>query len=234
MHKFWNFTNPEDEASNGKLYLYGTIAEDSWFDDDVTPALFYDELNKMTGPIDVYINSPGGDCFAASQIYTMLSEYPHEVTVKIDGVAASAASVIAMAGNEVLMARTAMMMIHNPATLAWGDHKDMEQTIKMLNEVKESIINAYEKKTGLSRQKLSQYMDDETWMNSEKAVELGFADGLIGEEASGNGYIFSSSNVEKNIINKVMDKAQKNKKEEPSGRSINLLKARLEAYKKMI
>lgn len=127
----------------------------------------------------MWINSPGGDCVAAAQIYNMLTAYNGKVTVKIDGIAASAASVIAMAGDTVLVSPVSMLMIHNPATIAWGDHADMQKAIDMLSEVKESIINAYVLKTGLSRARLSHLMDAETWMDANKAVELGFADGII-------------------------------------------------------
>ena len=161
------------------LELNGTIAEESWFDDDVTPQLFKDELNSGTGDITVWINSPGGDCVAAAQIYNMLSNYKGKVTVKIDGIAASAASVIAMAGDTVLVSPVSMLMIHNPATIAWGDHAQMQKAIDMLSEVKGSIINAYVLKTGLSRPKLSHLMDAETWMDANKAVELGFADEIM-------------------------------------------------------
>ena len=161
------------------LELNGTIAEESWFDDDVTPQLFKDELNAGSGDITVWINSPGGDCVAAAQIYNMLSDYKGKVTVKIDGIAASAASVIAMAGDTVLVSPVSMLMIHNPATIAWGDHAEMQKAIDMLAEVKESIINAYVLKTGLSRPKLSHLMDAETWMDANKAVELGFADEIM-------------------------------------------------------
>ena len=133
-----------------------------------------------SGNITVWINSPGGDCVAAAQIYNMLMDYPHDVTVKIDGIAASAASVIAMAGTEVLISPVGMMMVHNPATVAWGDSAEMQKAIEMLSSVKDSIINAYEIKTGLSRAKLSHLMDAETWMDAHKAVELGFADGILG------------------------------------------------------
>ena len=97
-----------------------------------------------SGDITVWINSPGGDCVAAAQIYNMLMDYPGNVTVKIDGIAASAASVIAMAGTRVLVSPVSMMMIHNPATVAFGDIAEMEKAISMLSEVKESIIIAYE------------------------------------------------------------------------------------------
>ena len=159
--------------------MNGVIAEESWFDDDVTPALFKDELNAGTGDVTLWINSPGGDCVAAAQIFNMLSEYPGKVTVKIDGLAASAASVIAMAGDEVWMSPVSMMMIHNPATVAWGDHAEMKKAMELLDAVKESIINAYVRKTGQSRAKLSHLMDAETWMDANKAVELGFADDIL-------------------------------------------------------
>lgn len=175
--RFWNWVRNSDESRT--LYLNGTIAEESWFDDDVTPAMFKAELLAGEGDITVWINSPGGDCVAASQIYSMLMDYKGAVTVKIDGIAASAASVIAMAGTRVLMAPTALMMVHNPLTVAVGDTEEMQKAIAMLDEVKESIINAYEIKTGLSRAKLSHLMDAETWLSAHKAVELGFADDLL-------------------------------------------------------
>lgn len=178
--KFWNWVKNEGGPSTERtLFLSGEISDETWYGDEVTPKLFKDELNAGEGDITVWLNSPGGDVFAAAQIYNMLRDYKGNVTIKIDGLAASAASVIAMAGNAVLVSPVAMMMIHNPATLAVGNAKDMERAIAMLNEVKESILNAYEGKTGLSRVKLSHMMDDETWFNAKKAVELGFADRIL-------------------------------------------------------
>jgi ATP-dependent Clp protease protease subunit len=165
------------------LFLNCTIAEESWFDDDVTPQLFKEELNSGSGDITVWINSPGGDCVAAAQIYNMLMDYKGNVTVKIDGIAASAASVIAMAGTKVYVSPVSMMMIHNPATIAMGDTAEMQKAIAMLDEVKESIINAYEIKTGMSRAKLSHLMDAETWMDARSAVEMGFADEILTRQA---------------------------------------------------
>lgn len=183
MNKFWKWTTnkaPDPEVAETRtLFLNGTIAEESWFDDDVTPALFKSELNGGAGDITVWINSPGGDCFAAAQIYNMLRDYAGRVTVKIDGLAASAASVIAMAGDEVLVSPVSMLMIHNPATIAMGDAGDMQKAIEMLDSVKNSIINAYVTKTGLSRGKLSKLMDEETWMDATQAVDLHFADRVM-------------------------------------------------------
>jgi ATP-dependent Clp protease protease subunit len=185
--KFWRWVrnklpdpeNPEETTEERTLFLDGTIAEESWFDDDVTPALFKSDLSEGTGDITVWINSPGGDCFAAAQIYNMLRDYPGKVTIKIDGLAASAASVIAMAGDTVLVSPVSMIMIHNPSTVAMGNSAEMQKAIEMLDEVKNSIINAYQVKSGLSRNKLSKLMDEETWMDAGKAVELHFADGII-------------------------------------------------------
>ena len=177
MRHFWNWVRNEDDTRT--LFLEGVIAEESWFSDDVTPAMFKEELFSGDGPIILHINSPGGDCIAASQIYTMLMDYPHDVTVQIDGMAASAASVIAMAGTKVCMSPTSMMMIHNPFTVAMGDSEEMRKAIQLLDEVKESIINAYQIKTGLSRDELSKLMDGETWMNALKAKDLGFCDEVL-------------------------------------------------------
>lgn len=235
--KFWAWKNQAETDENAPaervLELYGTIAEQSWFDDDITPAMFRDELFAGDGPITVWINSPGGDCIAASQIYTMLMDYKGSVTVKIDGIAASAASVIAMAGTTVLMAPTALLMIHNPATIAAGDHNDMQKAIEMLDEVKESIINAYELKTGQSRAKLSHLMEAETWMNAAKAVELGFADGILEDEkkvAPTNGYTYSKKAVENALLNKIADTMPA----KPTGRSVDELKERLTHIKNYI
>ncbi|AGU73010.1 edopeptidase clp [Streptococcus constellatus subsp. pharyngis C1050] len=214
MKKFWKWKNQvmknqnEEEVIERILFLNGTIAEESWFDDDVTPQIFKDELNKGNGNITVWINSPGGDCVAAAQIYNMLIDYKGDVTVKIDGIAASAASVIAMAGTKVLMSPVSMLMIHNPMTIAFGNKGEMEKAIDMLDEVKESIINAYEIKTGLSRAKLSHLMDSETWMDANKAVELGFADDILKRSEANDMEIprISMMYQEAQVVNSLMDK----------------------------
>lgn len=245
MKKFWRWTNHRirnqdsgEEVVERVLELYGTIAEESWFDDDITPQEFRDELFSGTGPVTIWINSPGGDCIAASQIYTMLMDYKGDITVKIDGIAASAASVIAMAGTKVLMAPTAMMMIHNPATIAFGDHVDMAKPIEMLDEVKESIINAYEIKTSLPRKQLSKMMDETTWMNAKKAEELGFIDGIMEDEklfTNVSGYEFSANSVEMALVNKISARvkpAELVTETVTEGRNVDDLKASL--YKKLL
>lgn len=178
--RFWNWQDdPNPESGVRVLHINGPIAEDSWFDDDITPALFATELGGGSGDVKIWLNSPGGDVVAAAQIYNMLMEYPGHVIVNIDGIAASAASVIAMAAGTVAMSPVSMMMIHNPATFAIGDHEELGRAIDMLASVKESIINAYQLRTGLSRTKLSKLMDAETWMDARAAIDMGFADELI-------------------------------------------------------
>ena len=234
--KFWAWKN---EAEGERvLELYGTIAESTWLDDDITPKMFKDELFAGEGPVTIWLNSPGGDCIAASQIYSMLMDYHGDVTIKIDGIAASAASVIAMAGTKVLMAPTALMMIHNPITLAYGNQYDMEKAIEMLDEVKESIINAYEIKTGMSRSKLSHLMDSETWMNAGKAIELGFADDMLTDEkrvAAEAAFSFSGKQAEMSLLNKLEAKfktpAVPEKEDVPEGTNITELEKRLELLK---
>ena len=209
MKKFWDWVKNEDGRT---LYFDGYIAQDSWFDDDITPKKFKGELTSLSGDIAVWLNSPGGDVFAASQIYTMLKEYEGKVTVKIDGIAASAASVIAMAGDEIVMSPVAMMMIHNPATVVFGEAADLASGIKMLSEVKESIINAYEQRTGLPRSKISSMMDAETWFSAQKAVELGFADKILYApeiQDAAEGFIFDRLTVTNAFLRKLPREQEK-------------------------
>lgn len=179
MNKFWNWIR--DDTGERMLRLEGPIDKDNIWQDSVTPKLFREELYADKGDITVWINSPGGDCFCAAEIYTMIKDYPGKVTVKIDAIAASAASVVAMAGDKVLMSPVAMLMIHDPFTVAMGNAKDMEKAIETLNEVKESIINAYTAKTGLRHNKVAELMESETWMNAKKALDLGFCDEILFE-----------------------------------------------------
>ena len=180
MQKFWNWIH--DDSGGRVLRLEGPIDSESFWGDEITPQSFRDELYAEEGDITLWLNSPGGNVFAAAEIYTMIRDYPHKVTVKIASIAASAASVIAMAGNTVQMSPTALLFVHDPSTIAMGNAKDMEKAIATLNEIKESIINAYAAKTGLSRNRISKLMSDETWINAKKAVELGFADEILFDE----------------------------------------------------
>ncbi len=179
VKKFWNWIH--DDAGKRILRLEGPIDSDDFWGDSITPQAFRDELYAEESDVTVWINSPGGDVFCAAEIYTMLRDYPGKVTVRIASIAASAASVVAMAGNPVQISPTGMLMLHDPSTIAMGNARDMEKAITTLNEVKESIINAYAAKSGLSRSRISKLMSDETWLNAKKAVELGFADEILFE-----------------------------------------------------
>lgn len=175
IKKFWNIAN------GNEIILDGYISETSWYGDetDITPKAFKKDLESLNGDITVSINSPGGDVFAASSIYSMIKEYKGKVTVKITGIAASAASVVAMAGDKVLINPTGYMMIHNPSMVAIGEKTDMEIAAKALDEIKEGIINAYVQKTGKERDEISKMMDSETWMSAQTAIEMRFADGVL-------------------------------------------------------
>lgn len=186
--KFWNVVKNE-ETGAVEIRIEGPIQMEeslwAWLfgEEEQTAKGIREEIRKMDGQdITVWINSNGGECIAASVIYTALREHKGKVTVKIDGSAISAASVIAMAGDEILMSPTSVMMIHNPLTCAEGEVKDMEKAIEVLTEVKETIINAYAAKTGKPREEISRLMDDETWMGAKKAVDLGFADGILWDQ----------------------------------------------------
>jgi len=227
--RFWDWARDSDERV---LYFDGEISEETWWGDEITPRLFRDELFSGEGDITVWLNSPGGDCVAASQIYAMLMDYKSNVTVKIDGIAASAASVIAMAGASVLMAPTALMMIHNPLTIAIGDSEEMQKAIEMLAEVKESIINAYQIKSSQGRAKISHWMDAETWMNANKAIELGFADGILRDEkrqmpVGEATFAFSRRAVTNSLLNKVRPKEKSKQPETPQGVAATTLEQRL-------
>lgn len=241
MNKFWNWktTNKVDETTGEtiterELRIEGIIASESWFDDDVTPKMFRDELNSGNGNITVWINSYGGDVFAGSQIYTMLKEYKGNVAVKIDGIAASAASVIAMGGDTVSMSPTACMMIHDPSSSFFFAVMNIEATkelLRQLNSIKDSIVHAYELKTNLTHDKISKLMTDETMMSASQAVELGFADEILYSDKQtenvSDGVIFSNMKFtnclvqsDNRLIEKINNKIKNDKAEEIKSRRV--------------
>lgn len=187
MREFWNVAKNE-ETGQAELRIDGPITMEQGFWDwlfdkpDRSATALEKAIKSFNGKdLTVWINSNGGECFAASVIYTALKNYKGKVTVKIDGTAISAASVIAMAGDEVLMSPTSVMMIHNPLTIAQGEVKDMQKAIDILSTVKDSILNAYSKKTKKPRDEISKMMDEETWMSADTAIQSGFADGKLFE-----------------------------------------------------
>ena len=177
MKKFWNWIH--DDGGGRVLRLEGPIDSENFWGDEITPQMFREDLEAEDGDVTVWINSPGGNVFAAAEIYTMLKDYAGKVTVKVASLAASAASVVAMAGDTVQMSPTALLMLHDPSTVAMGNARDMEKAIAALNEVKEAIVNAYAAKSGLRRGRIADLMSEETWLNAKKAVELGFADEVL-------------------------------------------------------
>jgi ATP-dependent Clp protease, protease subunit len=187
---FWKFIvnqATETEPESVELRIEGDIVDDDevwiyeWFGEPATaPNAFRDELSQYKGKdITVWIDSYGGSVFAGASIYNALKEHDGKITVKIDSKAMSAASLIAMAGDEVLMSPVSVMMIHNPLVGAYGNMHDLRKVADILDQIKESLINAYANKTGKSREDISRMMDDETWMSANVAVREGFADGIL-------------------------------------------------------
>lgn len=239
---FWNFKNNEENEEEIELRIDGDIAMDDDFwsmlfgIENVTPKGFIAELAQYKGKdINVWINSYGGDVYAASRIYTALKEHKGKVKVKIDGVAISAASVIAMAGDEILMSPTSILMIHNPWGNFQGEAKDLRHGADVLDEVKETIINAYQLKTKKSRAKISQMMDEETWMSAKKAIAEGFVDGMLytenKEEPVENSFMFSRFAIQNSVNNRTRDFIkqynQRFKETYKDEETIKLLKAKL-------
>ncbi len=175
---FWQFRNAVNEPKTGELLLYGSISSVSWWEDDVTPKLFKKDLDALgdISELKIYINSDGGDVFAGQAIHSMLKRHSAHKTVYIDGLAASIASVIAMAGDTIVMPRNAMMMVHNPWTFAWGDSNDFRKMAETLDQIRESIVAAYQDKSGMEPDAIRELCDAETWFTADEAVEKGFAD----------------------------------------------------------
>lgn len=222
--------------NNRVLLLEGYIVQEKWYDDEVCPDDFRDALFSGQGDIIVRINSPGGSAFAGAQIYNMLKEYPGKVTVHVDALAASAASLIAMAGDEVLFSPVGTMMIHDPETVAYGDEDAMEAGKNLLVEVKEAALNAYEAKTGRSRDELAAMMKRQTWMSAHKAVDLGFADGILytdegpREEESPMGFLFDRETVVNMMTRNTRPPGRPRQAEKPAktGVPVDTLRARLD------
>lgn len=184
-NKFWNFTQKNENEA--ELTIYSTIASSqSWWEDVVTPKLFRDDLVGLgdVQNIVVRINSGGGDVFAATTIYSLLKDHSADITVKVDGLAASAATIIMMAGDTIKAPASAQIMIHNPLAglMGYFEGKDLRKQADMLDTAKAAIIKAYTQKTGLSEDELTELMDDTTWMTAREAKEKGFVDEIMFEE----------------------------------------------------
>lgn len=248
MNKFWHWKDSVTSDGDRTLYLDGPIDSDTWWGDEATPQDFKAELSKGTGPVTIWINSPGGDVTAAAQMYDMIMDYKGDVTGKITGMAASAATIVAMACDTLLISPTAMMMIHKPSTYTDGNADDLKEAIKILNEVEESIINAYEAKTMLPREQIAKLMSNGgTWMNANKAIELGFADGLLersqyeGEPLPTDSTLFSPQLQAQAMLRNVQARAQPvshepqstTQNEPQAGINVEPLRARLQLLSKL-
>lgn len=183
---FWRVRNAaESESGEPEMEFYGFISEYSWWEDDITPKKFKDDLNALGagGPITIRMNSGGGDVIAASVIRSILVDYPGKVTVRIDGLCASAATFVAMGGDVVRMQDTAFFMIHDPSIITMGTVEELKAAIELLKTVKNGIIDAYQVKTKLGNDKIAKMMTDETWMSANEAKALGFVDDVITDKA---------------------------------------------------
>ena len=185
--RFWRWVPRAADDDPAELQFYGYISEYSWLGDEITPAKFRADLQQYGagGPITVRIHSGGGDLLAASAIRAMLSDYPGRKTVRIDGLCASAAVAVALAGDEILIQDSAYMMIHNPgysALLGWMDAADLRELAEHLDKFAESITDIYVRRTRMSREIVTAMMDMETWMTAEESVDFGFADRVVDGE----------------------------------------------------
>lgn len=226
MSKKINIKGPIIPSSYQRVY--------DWFGIEATsPKRVNDLLDEANGDdLEVEINSGGGSVFSASEIYTALKSYKGNVSVTIVGIAASAASVIAMAGKKIKMSPTAQIMIHNSSTYAEGDYREMEHTAEVLKTINETIANAYRIKTGKTQEELLALMDKETWLSANKALEYNFIDEILFQES--NQYVANLSNSEllpPEVVNKVLNiitkEAKPNEEPEVANNQIELSKAKL-------
>jgi ATP-dependent Clp protease protease subunit len=174
--KFWKFKALDDNT--GELTLYGEIANETWWGDEITPKEFKTDLDALgdINTLNIYINSPGGDVFAGQAIHSMLKRHKAHKNVYIDGLAASIASVVVMAGDTIFMPKNAMMMIHNPWTWGIGNAAEFRKLAEDLDKIRESLIAAYEGHSALTRDEIIEIMDSETWLTADECLEYGFCD----------------------------------------------------------
>lgn len=201
IHRFWNFKEGEEE-NTAELLLYGEISEYSWYGDEITPAAFNADLKGM-GAVDeitVRINSGGGDVFAAVAIYTRLKEHKAKISVKIDGWCASAATIIAMAGDTIEISVGGIFMIHDPAAGVLGYYKadELKKIADELETIKQSIVNCYMTVTDKSEDEIKSLMTDETWFTGQEAVDAGFCTAVMFTEVE-----TEVEDAEKVIVNSV-------------------------------
>lgn len=193
--KFWKWSDAV-ESNDSELIIEGEISSETWWGDESTPKALRDELKKHTGDLTVSLNSGGGDVFAGVSMYNALRGYDGTVIVRVDGLAASIASIIAMAGDKIIMSPGSMMMIHKPWTLAVGNSAELDKVKDVLNSIEQSMLPIYTARTGKSEEEISALLESETWMTAEQAVEMGFADELVEAKEK-----VSYSDSIKNLVN---------------------------------
>jgi ATP-dependent Clp protease protease subunit len=204
----WNLANVEEglTPAEPEMELYGYISEYSWFEDDITPKMFKDDLYNFGkgGPITLRINSGGGDMIAASVMRSMLMDYPGTVTVKIDGLAASAATMVAIAGDVIKMQESAYFMIHDPMAAFFMASLNIEELSRLLDQMKTAksgLVDAYQSKSGLNRDKIASMMTKETWMTANEAKTFGFVDEVITAKASKGNKIIQNAAIVNSLRN---------------------------------
>lgn len=216
----FNVVHNEEEKLT-EITIYGVIG-DTW--GECFSANDIDRVLNEAGDNDILINlnSPGGDAFDGISIFNRLKRHKGNVTIHIDGWACSAASIIAMAGDQVTMELGSMMMIHEASSIVWGSKVDMRKEADILEELEEGIIDIYQTKSNLQRDEIRNKVDEETWMSASKAVEFGFADRSTGEKED----IDEENNVVENKVDKkdVLKDLKDVLKEEEKNNKFNLLK----------
>ena len=171
-----------NKTEKAEIWIYESIGEDWWTGGGVTAKKFVEELQAITAKqIDLHINSPGGDVFDGVTIFNLLKQHDAKITTYIDGLAASIASIIALAGDQVVMAANALLMIHNPSGMVFGTADEMRKTADVLDKVRSTMTTVYTSKTGKSENEINGLLDDETWMTADEAKEMGFIDSIADE-----------------------------------------------------
>ena len=179
MRDWYSIKNKADD--HAEVWIYEQIGED-WFGDGVSAKNFVKDLNALKAKtIDLHLNSPGGSVFDGHAIFNALKSHPATVTTYIDGLAASIASTIALAGDRVVMAKNALMMIHDPWGVSMGTAEEMRKTADVLDKVKDTIIGVYEDRSRHDRERIKRDMSAETWLDATEAADYGFVDEIADE-----------------------------------------------------
>ena len=222
----------------GKIKITGVIIPNDyqriydWLEWDATsPRKVEQALADIEGDVTVEINSGGGSLFHGSEIYTLLKEHPNNITVKITGVAASAASVIAMAGDKILMSPTSQMMIHNATVVAEGDYRDMESATNLLKNANQTAVNAYKLKSGMNDEELLELMDKETWFTAHQALEHKLIDEVMFENQVQVAASFGGGLLPQSVVKKLSELLLEKEEEKPTNNKSDFLMAKLNLLK---